>query len=109
MSLVDRVVKPLPLENMPQVASAGGAHNLGPGHAVRLVLVPLHGAGDAVKVGRPPAPRVELGRGLVQRRRASRAGVDTLARVVLVVLPRTRRLRALLSEDAELFCSSKKR
>lgn len=58
--LIDRVPKLFPLEHMPQVAAAIGAHNLGARHKHRLVLVSLDGAGDRVEKGGPAAARVEL-------------------------------------------------
>jgi len=56
MPLVRRRGEPLTLEYMTQVATAVGAHNLGPRHAERAVLVPGDRTGDAVKIGRPAAP-----------------------------------------------------
>lgn len=94
-----------PLENVPEMAAAVGADNLGPRHAKGVVLVARHRAGDAVKVGRPATARLELVVGLVQRRITASAGVDTRVGEELVVLAREGRLGALLSEDAELLCA----
>ena len=54
-----------------------------------------------VEEGRPAAAALELGDTLVERRAAAGAGVHALL-VVLVVLPGSRGLGALLAEDAEL-------
>lgn len=103
MPLIGGRVEALALEHVAQVAAAVGAHNLGARHAERAVLVAHDGAGDRVEVRRPPAARLELVVGLVQRRRAPRAGVDALRGVVLVEGAGAGGLRALLAEDAELF------
>jgi len=103
MPLVCRRRVPFALEDMAEVAPAVGAHNLGAQHAMRAVLVPLHGARDAVEVGRPAAARLELVRGLVERRVTAGARVDAFLSEVLVVLAREGRLRTLLSQDAELL------
>jgi hypothetical protein len=94
---------PFPLKDMSEVASAVSADNLGAQHAVRNVLVPLHGPRDAVEVGRPSAARLELVRGLVERRITPCTSVDAFLGGVLVVLARERRLSTLLPKDAELF------
>lgn len=88
---------------MAEVPPAVAAHDLGPGHAERAVLVPRHGARDAVEIGRPAAARVELVRGLVQRRMTAGAGVDARRGVVLVELAGAGGFGALFAEDAELF------
>lgn len=102
MPLVRRRREALSLEDMPQMTATVGAHNFRPDGAKASVLVPRHGAGDAVKVGRPAAARVELVRGLVKRRVASGTGVDALLWVVLVVLSGAGRFSSLFSEDSEL-------
>lgn len=60
-------------------------------------------AWKAVKVCGPPAARLELVAGFVEWSVATRTGVDTLFRVVLVKLARARRLSALFPEDPELL------
>lgn len=102
MPLIRRRRKPLSLEDMTQVAAAVGAHNLRPDGAKASVLVPSHSAGDAVKVRRPAAARVELVRGLVERRVAPGTGVDALLGVVLVKFSSARSFSSLFSENAEL-------
>ena len=103
MPLVSRRRVPFALEHVPQVPAAVAAHNFGARHAEGPVLAPRHGPGDAVKIRRPPAPRRELVRRLVQRRLAPRARVDARRRLVLVELARAGRLGALFAEDAELL------
>ena len=103
MPFIRRRVKPFSLEHVAQMAAAVAAHDLGPRHAKGAVLVPRHGAREAVKVGRPAAPRVELVRGLVQRRVAAGTGVHARRRVVLVELAGAGGFGALFAEDAELF------
>lgn len=95
--------EPLALEDMAQVPAAVGAVDLDALHKQAVVLVALHGAGDAVEVGRPAAPAGELVRGLVQGRVAPGAGVDALGGVVLVESAGAGCLGALLAEDAELL------
>lgn len=62
------------------------------------------GAGDAVKIRRPAAARLELVVGGVERRVAACAGVNAFVGVMLVKLSATRRLSSLFSEDTELLC-----
>lgn len=92
------------LEYVPEVAAAVGADDLDAGHAQRSVLVPGHGAGDAVEVGGPPAARRELVARLVQWGVAAGAGVDSRLGRVLVELAGARSLCALFTQDAELLC-----
>lgn len=105
MPLVRGRLKPLAREDVAQVAATIGAHDFRPRHAEGAVLDALHGARDAVEVGRPAAAGLKLCVGRVQRRVAGGAGVDALARVVLVVDARAGGFGALLAEDAELLCS----
>jgi len=49
------------LEHVAQVAAAVGARDLHAPHAHGVVHMPLHGAGQVVVVGWPPAATVELG------------------------------------------------
>lgn len=105
MPLILLPPEPLPLEHMPQVPPAVRARNLRPHHAQRAVLEALHRAGERLEVGGPPAVRVELLRGLVQRRGAAGAGVGAGGGVVLVVVAGAGGLGALLAEDAELLCA----
>lgn len=104
VTLVSGRVVALALEHMSEMATAAGAHDLGACHAKGAVLVADDGAGDAVKVGGPPAPGAELVAGLVQRRVAAGAAVDALLGVMLVVGARARGLGALFTEDTELLC-----
>lgn len=104
MTLVRRRIEPFPLEDVAQVSAAVAANDLGPHHAKGAILVPRHGPGNAVEVGRPAAARVELVRGVVQGRVAPGAGVDACGGVVLVELASAGRFCALLAEDAKLFC-----
>lgn len=103
MPLVRRRVEPFSLKHVAQVPAAVAAHDLGPRHAKGAVLVPRHGARDAVEIGRPAAARVELVRGLVKRRVAAGAGVHARGGVVLVELAGAGGFGALFAEDAELF------
>ena len=66
------------LEYMAQVTTAVGTDDLGAYHEVTLILVASHRAGDAVKICRPAAARLELVGGLVQGRVASCACVDAV-------------------------------
>jgi hypothetical protein len=50
---------------MTQMATAVGTDDLRPRHSDAAVLDTLHGAGDAVEVGRPAAAGLELGVGLI--------------------------------------------
>jgi hypothetical protein len=86
---------------MPSTISA---HYLRPLHAQRAICMSLHGTGDAVEVGGPAAPGVELLLSRVEGRRAGGACVDACAGGMLVVLAGAGRLGALFAEDAELFC-----
>lgn len=103
MPLIRRRVKPFALEHMSQVSATVAAHDFGPDHAKRAVLVPCHGTWQAVKVGRPAAPGIELVRGLVQRGVAPGAGVDAGRGVVLVEFAGAGGFGALLAKDAELL------
>lgn len=85
------------------MAAAVGAHNLGAKHAQRAVLVSGHSAGDAVKIGRPAAARLELLLGLVERCSAPGARVDAFLRVVLVESAGAGGLGTLFPQDAELL------
>ena len=92
---------------MSQVATTVGADNFGARHAQSTILVASDGSGDAVKVGRPAATRLELVIGLVKRCAASCTSVDAFRGVVLVKLARARCFGTLLSQDAKLLCGSK--
>lgn len=105
MALVCRCRIPLALEDMTQVPATIGADDFNPRHPQCPILVTGNSAWYAVKICRPTASRLELLIGLVQRGLTSCAGVDTLLRMVLIELARTRRLGALLPEDAKLFCN----
>jgi hypothetical protein len=105
MPLIRRRREPFSLEDVTQMTATIGAYNLRPDRAKASVLVPSHGAGDAVKVRRPAAARVELVRSLVERRVAPGTGVDALLGVVLVKLSGTGGFSSLFSEDSELcYC-----
>ena len=93
----------LALENMAEVTAAVGADDLGSRHAMAAVHMAGDGAGDAVKVSGPPAARLKFVVRLVEWRIATGAGINALARVVLVKLPSSRGLRSLLPEDTELL------
>lgn len=110
--------KALALEYMAQVPPTRGAHNLRADSPAREVVLSRHCSWDSctqtvrsaqfvpcgltVEERRPPAPTVELGGALVERRVAPGAGVDTLPLEVLI-LAGTRKLSALLPQDAELI------
>lgn len=102
MALIRRRWESLSLENMAQVAAAVGADNFGSDGAKASVLVPGNRAGDAIKICRPTAARVELVRRLVERRIACSAGVGTLLGVVLIKLSSAGGLSSLFSENPEL-------
>ena len=106
MPLVLWVSKPLALENVSQVSSTVIAHNLRAHHTEARVRSLADGAGNGIPERRPPAARVELVVGLVQRRLAALAGVDARGRVVLVECAGARGLGALLAQDAELLCAA---
>lgn len=106
MTLVCRSVVALAFENMAQMAAAVGANNFSACHAKSTILVTSHSSGNAVKISRPAATRLEFVIGLVERCAASCTGIDAFRRVVLVELARARWLSALLSQDAKLFCDS---
>ena len=55
MTLVRRRIEPFALEDVAQVSAAVAANDLGPRHAEGAILVPRHGPGNAVEVGRPAA------------------------------------------------------
>lgn len=103
MALIGRRVVPLALEDVAQVTTAVCADNLSARHAEGAVLVADDGAGNAVKVGRPTAARVELVGRLVERRVAPGTCIDTRIWRVLVVLASAWAFGALFAEDAELL------
>lgn len=103
MALVRRRPEPFALEDVAEVPATVGAYDLRAQHAKGAVLVPRHGAGDAVEIGRPSAAGLELVVGPVQGRVAAGAAVHALAGVVLVVLPSPRGLCSLLTENTELL------
>jgi hypothetical protein len=81
------------------------AHNLGPHHAQTGIGPLSNSVREGVPEGGPPAPRVELVVGLVERRFASRARVDTSVGIVLVELAGAWRFSAFLTKNAELLCA----
>jgi hypothetical protein len=95
--------KALALEDVAQVAATVGADNLDAAHAEGPVLVSCNGSGEAVKVGRPAAARLEFVVGLVQRSVAPGTRVDALFGVVLVKLATAGSLGSLLPQDTKLF------
>lgn len=103
MSLIRGRRVPLALEDMAQVTTTVGAHNLDALHAESAIGVSCDGAGDAVKVRGPSAARLEFVVGLVDRRVAPRAGVDAVVGEELVVFAGVRGFSAFVAEDAELF------
>lgn len=84
MPFILGISKPLPLEDVPQMPAAVVAHNLGPHHAQTGIGPLSNSVREGVPEGGPPAPRVELVVGLVERRFASSARIDTSVGVVLV-------------------------
>lgn len=104
MSLISWCWVALALEYMSQVAATVGADNFSSGHSQAAVRMASDGAGDAVKISRPPTARLELMVGLVQGRTAAGAGVDPGIREELVVLAGEGCLCALLPQNPELFC-----
>lgn len=104
MPLIRRCRIALPLEHMSQMPSTICAHYLRTLHPKRAVCMSPHGTRDAVEVGRPAAPGVELLLRRVEGRGAGGAGVDACAGGMLVVLAAARRLGTFFAEDAELFC-----
>lgn len=108
MPLIGRCVVALALEDVAQVAAAVGTENLNPAHPV-VLLVPRHGAGNAVKVSRPSAAGLELVRGLVQRRSATSAGVDASVWLMLVIFACAGGFCSLFPKDPELLCQMGKR
>ena len=82
--LILGIAKPLPLEDVSQMPATVVANNLRPHHAQTRIGPLSNSVREGVPEGGPPAPRVELVVGLVKRRFASRARVDTSVRVVLV-------------------------
>lgn len=66
------------------MTAAVGAHNFCSGHTKGAILMTNNRAGDAVKVSRPAAARLELVGSLVERRLTTCASVDTFVWVVLV-------------------------
>lgn len=103
MPFVCRVGETLSLEDVAEVTTAVGAGDFDALHEEGVVLVTLNGAGDRVKVGRPPTATAKLVRGLVQGGVATSASVDALGGVMLVVRARAGPLCAFLAEDAELL------
>ena len=102
MPLVRRGRKALTLKDVSQVSTTVRANNLRPRNTKGAVLIPSHGAWEAVKVGRPPAARLELVVGLVQEGVAPGAGIDSCLGVVLVELAGSRRFSALLPQNTKL-------
>jgi len=103
MALIRGRRKALSLKHMAQMPTAVGADDLGALHAEGAVDAALDRARHGVEKRRPPAPRLELGVGLVQRRVARRAVVRARARVVLVVRARVRRFGARGAQHSELL------
>lgn len=66
------------------MAPAVGASDFRAGHSEGMIFVPGHRPGDAVEVGGPTAPALELVVSFVERGVATRAGVDAFGGVVLV-------------------------
>jgi hypothetical protein len=108
MSLVRRRIIPFPLEHMSQMPPTLGTHNLRPLHPKRAIGMALHRARHRVKKRRPSTPRLELVRRRVQGRVARGAGVGARGGCVRVVGAREGRFRALLADDAELFCGAER-
>lgn len=104
MALVCGSCVALSLKDVAEMAAAVRADNLGARHAVGAVFVPGDGARDAIEVGRPAAARLELVRGLIQRRVTGGTGVNALIGEMLVVLPSEGPLRVLFPQDLELLC-----
>jgi hypothetical protein len=94
----------LALEHMSQMASAVGAHDLGPLHSKGAIGVSGHGARNGIEERRPAAARLELLLCSVNGCIAAGASVSTGAWGVLVVLARERRFGAFVTENAELLC-----
>lgn len=81
-----------------------GADNFRSRHTQSVILMSGDGAGNAVKVRRPAASRLELVVGLVKRSAAACAGVNAFLGVVLVKLSGTGGFSSLFSENTELLC-----
>lgn len=105
MSLVSGCRVSLALEDMSQMASTVGAHNLCSLHAKSAVDVSGDGTWNCIEEGGPAATRLELVVCLVDGSVATSAVVYTLGGCVLVVLSGEWWLGTLLSQDAELLCS----
>ena len=88
---------------MPQVPPTIRTHDLCPREPEGAIIMPLHGAGDAIEVRGPPATGLELVRGSVEGRVTAGAGVHPAGRGVLVILSRAGGFGAFFAEDAELF------
>jgi hypothetical protein len=86
------------------VTAAVGTYNLCSCHTESAILVTDNGTRDAVKVGWPAATRAELVARLIKRSVTTSTGINTLLRIVLVKLSRTRRFGTLLTQDTELLC-----
>jgi hypothetical protein len=95
----------LTLEDVAEVAAAGGADDLGAVHAERAVGAAHDGARHGIEEGRPAAAAAELVRGAVQRRAAAGARVGALRGEVLVQGTREGGFGAAFAQDAELFCA----
>lgn len=104
MALISGRRESLSFENMAQMAAAVGADNFGSGGAEASVLVSGNRTGDAIKICRPTAARVELVRSLVERCVACSAGVGALLGVMLIILSSARGFSSLFSENPELRC-----
>lgn len=78
-------------------------HNLRPLHPKRAIRIPLHRAGDGIKVRGPTAAGLEFVRGCVEGGVAAGAGVGSLGGVVGVVFAGEGAFGAFLAEDAELI------
>mmetsp|Transcript_38009 Transcript_38009/g.82639 ORF Transcript_38009/g.82639 Transcript_38009/m.82639 type:complete len:265 (-) Transcript_38009:296-1090(-) len=79
-----------------------GAHDLNSGHSCAIVHLDGNGVLEALVEGRPPAPRVELGRRRVQRMPAPPTREVPLLRIELVVLAGATWLGAL--QPQHLVC-----
>ena len=97
MSLIRRRRITLALEHMSKMASTVGAHNLCSRHSKRAVGVTLYCAGYAVEVCWPSAARLELVVRFIEWCVTASACVNTVVRVMLVVLARPWLLGTLLS------------
>jgi len=85
------------------MTTAFAANDFRPGHSESSVCVAGDGAWYRVEVGRPTATRLEFMVGCVEGSVARGASIDTLVRVVFVVLASERRFGAFLTEHTELL------